>query len=488
MKNLGKTAIILIFLFATASLWGGSVTANVDHKKILPGESVTLRLDVFGNDVETPEVDSLCGVDVLGTSTQQSIQVIGTSITKNYVYSYRFEPENNCTVEPIAVKVDGKIEKTKPIKIVVTDQVPKTKDANFILELKSDKKEVFVGEPFEVTLVFKQKRGAEAIDSKFFPPKLEGFWIKHQSEAKKELEGDYFVTTIHYTMAAQREGELRISPAKIKIATRSGSVDDFWNSFAPSVRWRTYYSNPISMKVYAPPKGIKLVGNFDITIKVDKTTIHPNEALNAVITIRGNGNVEDLEAFKPYIPNANVFEEKPKIDEKKGVFTQKIAFVADSSFTIPSLSIRFFDPKTKKIQTKSTAPIKIKVVGEKPKESLTIKKATEDDTKLTGVAKSSGASTIESSYAITWIVLSFIAGVFIGGILVFFKFYVSNQKRIKRFNFDDKKTLFVKLLPYKEHADVKEVLDMLEEHLYGNKNVKIDKEKLKEVIKRYNIR
>ncbi len=336
-------------------------------------------------------------------------------------------------------------------------------------------------------LVFKQKSSADAIDSKFYPPKLEGFWIKHQSQADKKLVGDYYVTTITYIMAAQREGDLRIAPAKIKIAVRDNSAN-YWNSFAPAVKWRTYYSNPIEMKVYAPPKGVKLVGNFDITIKVDKTVIHPNEAVNAVLTIKGDGNVEDLEAFKPYIQNANVFAEKPIVDEKNGIFTQKIAFVGDSSFTIPSFSIRYFDPKTKKIQTKSTAPIDIKVEGAKQEAALNIKKGSDENIAAAQSTKGSSASSVDSSFAITWVILSFVAGMFIGGIVVFFKFYVSNKKRIIRFNFDDKKVLFVKLLPYKDKKDVKEVLDMLEEHLYGSGKGDIDKEKLKNIINKYGIK
>ena len=205
------------------------------------------------------------------------------------------------------------------------------------------------------------------------------------------------------------------------------------------------------------------------------------------MTIKGEGNIEDLDPFKPYIPNANVFDEKPKIDEKNGIFSQKIAFVADSNFTIPSFGIRYFDPKTKKIVNKSTDPVAITVIGARAQEqTLEIKKTDEKSAAAVSTHASRG-STIDSSFAITWVILSFIAGVFVGGILVFFKFYVSTQKRLKRFSFDDKKALFIKLLPYKDHKDVKAVLDMLEDALYGEKKGDIEKEKIKEVIKKYNI-
>ncbi len=487
MKNLGK--ITILFLLVTATTLMAKVEAFVDHTKVMRGDTVTLRLSAYGERVKEPKIDSLCGVDITSVSSQQSIQIINTNITKNYTFIYTFEPDRNCTIGAIPVLVDGKIERTKPIKITVTDTPPKSKDANFVLELKADKHEVFVGEPFDVTLIFKQKRGAEAIDSKFFPPKLDGFWIKYQSDPEKSMEGDYIVTTIRYKMAAQREGELQIGPAKIKIAMRDLS-QDYWNNFSPAIKWHTYYSNAIKMKVYAPPKGVKLVGNFDIDIEVDKTKVHPNEAVNAILRIKGEGNIEDLDPFKPYIPNANVFDEKPKIDEKNGIFTQKIAFVSDGNFTIPSFGIRYFDPKTKKIINKSTEPIAVTVIGASGKqEELEIKKANEDNEVdvLTGSSRNGGSS-IDSSFAITWVVLSFIAGMFIGGILVFFKFYVSTQKRLKRFSFDDKKMLFIKLLPYKDHKDVREVLDMLEDALYGEGSGKLDKEKIKEIVKKYGIK
>ena len=184
-----------------------------------------------------------------------------------------------------------------------------------------------------------------------------------------------------------------------------------------------------------------------------------------------------------------MFEEKPKIDEKESIFTQKIAFVADNNFTIPSFGIRYFDPKTKKIVNKSTKPLFITVIGASAKEEpLEIKKADEKSvTAKADFSKRHGDSTIDSSFAITWVILSFVAGIFVGGILVFFKFYVSTQKRLKRFSLNDKKALFIKLLPYKDHSDVKVVLDMLEKALYGDKKGSIDKEKIKEVIKKYNI-
>ena len=481
MKNLGKIFFVL-FLFCVDIF--AQVKAYVDHSTVTLGDSVTYRIEVKGNDITPPQIDTLCNSDIVSSSSQQSIRFINGTLSKSYNFFYTFEPTQSCTIESVPVIVDGKTQKTQPIQIKVTNKVVQ-KNGDFILELKTDKKEVFVGESFDVDLVFKQKKSVQALDSKFYPPKLNGFWIKYQSKPQKTQERDYVVTTIHYKMAAQRAGELEIAPAKIKIAQRV-LRRDFFDMMNSAVVWKTYFSNGIKMKVLAPPKGLKLVGDFTIDFQVDKTKVYPNEAVHGIITIKGEGNLEDIEKFNPYIQNANVFAKKPKIDEQNSVFTQEIAFVGDSDFTIPSMKLRFFNPKTKKIENLATKPIKITLLGAKKTQqnAVVVKKPTEDVAAANVVGDSAD---IDSSFAITWVILSFIAGIFVGGVVVYMKFGYQKQPKTKRFSYKDQKALFVKLLPYKEHKDVKEILDLLEESMYGSKTVELDMKKIKELVEKYNI-
>ncbi|NPA65351.1 MAG: protein BatD, partial [Epsilonproteobacteria bacterium] len=307
MRNLGRI-LLIVLIFSVVS--NAEVALYIDKTKITLGDSVTLRIEAQGEDITPPDIDTLCDVDIIASSTQQSIQIVNGNLSKSTNFFYTIEPEHNCTINAIPIMIDGKIERTKPVTITVLKQSGSQKDGNFILELHSDKKEVFLGESFHVDLVFKQKHDAEAIDSKFFPPKLDGFWIKYQSQPQKKQEGEYEVTTIHYIMAAQRSGTLHIAPAKIKIATREMSRD-YWSVLSPSIRWKTYFSNPLDIEVKPLPSGIDLVGDFSIDFQVDKTTVHPNEAVNGKIIIKGDGNLEDIKKFVPYIPNANVFAKKP---------------------------------------------------------------------------------------------------------------------------------------------------------------------------------
>ena len=248
MKNLGKIAL-LIFLFPYTLF--GDIRASVDATTVELGDTVTYNLRVSGDDIGRPVIHSLCDSDIISTSSQTSIEIINGAYQKSYLLSYKFLPQKSCIIKPIEIEIDGKTEKSNSVELTVKAVVA-SKDSQFKLIIQSDKKEVFVGESFEMTLLFKQKQGAQAIDSKFIPPVMKGFWVKNESQPTRYQDGDYVVTKIIYTIAAQREGELKVAKAQMRIASRSNSRDR-WNSFLSAVKWKTYFSNDLSIAVKPLP-------------------------------------------------------------------------------------------------------------------------------------------------------------------------------------------------------------------------------------------
>jgi len=199
MKSLGKIALFLLLMQYTAL---AAVKAKVDASSIEEGEMVTYSLHISGVDVVRPNIHTLCGVDVISTSSQTSIGMNNGNVTRSNILSYKFIPGKTCTIPAMEVEIDGEIQKSNEVKVEVK-KVVANKDADFVLTLETTRKEVFVGEPFEVALLFKQKRGAEAVDSKFIPPELKGFWIKNESKPTREQDGQYSISKVIYTMATQ---------------------------------------------------------------------------------------------------------------------------------------------------------------------------------------------------------------------------------------------------------------------------------------------
>ena len=479
MKNLGK--IVLFLLLLTTTIFA-SVSAKVSPSVVYEGESATYMLSMRGSDIQKPTLSDICGNDITATGSQTSIQSINGNYSKTYTLTYEFTPTKSCVIPAVAVNVDGKIEKSNSINLRVK-KMQRDPNADFLLTFKSNKKELYVGEPFTLTLLLKQRKDAQAVDSKFIAPEFKGFWKKAESKPERSDDGEFITTKVLYTLAPQRAGKLTLHPAKLKIATRVGG--NSWNTFAPQVRWRTYISNSVEILAKVLPNNLKLIGNFTINAVAQKRVVHPNEAVNVTIEVKGDGNLEDIENFKPYIDGVNVFDEK--IEIKGNTLHQKLVFVGDKDFTIPAFKILYFDPVTKKIKKIKTEPIEIKVRG--AAKTTAPLKVTRDTTTQSSDLKSPlpTQKIVVAKNNYWYIAFAFLSGLLIGVILMLFKPKFGKEK-VKKFNPKDKKLLLIKLLPYRdEDEDVAKVVKVLEGNIYGKSQESLDKKLLKELIKRYNL-
>lgn len=475
MKNLGKILFLLILISNTIY---ASVVSSVNYNSVSKGEMVVFSLKISGSEVQRPIINRICDSDVISTSSQTSIEIQDGDYQKSYVLSYKFMPQKSCEIKPIDVEVDGKTETSKALKVEVKP-MSQDKNADFILTLKADKKEFYVGEPFELTLEFKQKRSAEAVDSKFITPPMKGFWIKGESKPERRDDGEYAITTLRYMLAPQREGSLKIEPAQMSIASRSSSRD-VWGSFAPQIKWRSYFSNELNVTAKPIPMGASLVGEFTISAKADKAQINPNEAVNISLQVNGSGNLEDIKSFKPYIKDVSVFDEKVIV--KGSQLTQKLALVADDDFVVPSFELSFFNPKTKKIETVSTPEIKVEVTGEKVKQEL---KITRDETQPVEKAETQ-VQVAKTVFSTMWMSLIFVLGILFGAVFMMLKPWTL-FKREKSINIKDEKVLLMKLLPFKDDSEVQKIVEILENNLYSADKIVVDKKLLKELLKKYEI-
>ena len=246
-----------------------------------------------------------------------------------------------------------------------------------------------------------------------------------------------------------------------------------------AVKWKTYFSNDLDVTIKPLPQGVDLIGDFAISASVDKDEIGANEAVNVEIKITGTGNLEDIKGFKPFIDGVSVFDEK--IATGKTSVTQKIAFVSDSNFTIPAFSIKYFDKKTKEIKTISTKEINIKVKNAKKKEDLVIKK--QNPAHISNETRTFRSDKISNVY----IAIASLIGFVLGVLLMITKPWNLIKKEKKTISLKDPKGLLIKLLEFKDDAEVKEIADILEKNIYHGGDVKLDKKIIKTIISRYGI-
>ena len=498
--NLGK---ILFFLLFAINVWGAQVSIKLSSLAIYEGDSVTFTLNATGNNVEFPEITDIDGYVINGTSMSSSTTIINGNYSKTISKSYRFTPKHDVTIPSFTIKIDGQEFKTQSKKVsVLKPQASKNGDP-FIVEVQVDKTKLKVGESTQLHVFFKQRVDASALKVNLEDPKLENFWIKKIDNQKQYTKGNYVITQYNYLIFAQKAGKFTLKPLEAEIghlnqrmASMGGFFNDpFFNQMTGQLDWQKIYSNSIDIEVEDLPNGIELYGDFQLSIHTNKTTVFANKPLNLTIEVKGSGNVEDIKPFEINLPDAIVYPDKPQIKshlingEYQGVFTQKIAIISDENYTIPSLSLSYFDKNTKSIKTITSKPIFITVKGQSKKAQMAPVVQTLHQNNQTSTSQKVKKEVIikqdtKQNY------LYLLMGIILGSGVTFLLLELKNRpqkqeesdmvKRIKKIK--DDKELFHLLLPYaNDHQDISDILKLLEENIYKNANHKIDKQKLYDI-------
>ena len=494
-KILGSITLLLL----TINLFA-NVDVSLSSPAVYRGDIVNYTISADGTNIDFPKIREIDKYPIIGTSSAQSINIINGTTTRTISKTYSFRPDKSLTIPSFSVKVDGKEYKTKELKVEVLKPQASRYGEPFILEMRLNKKEAFVGEPIELTISFKRKLNAHLDKLQLSEPKLDNFWVKKVDRVENGSEKDYIFEKRYYQIFPQKAGEFKIPPieALIGIVQNSGGAfnDPFFSSFIQDLDWHKIYSNDLNLTVHPLPDNLELYGSYKIDARVDKTKVYANKPVNLTITIDGKGNIDDIKKFNPTIEGAIVYADEPKISSRlinktyQGTFTQKIAIIADSNFTIPSMELKYFDKDRKKVKTIKTKPIKIEVIGGDKsisKSSIEVSPSSKIEApKVQTITKTKIVKVKEKAYIkYIFLAVGFILGA--GGVLSFYliKNRVTKResdivKAIKKAKSD--RELFNILLPYtKKDKVISNALNRLEENIYKSGKNRIDREELMEV-------
>ena len=375
-QTLGKTIKLFLILIFTSFTFA-EVKVSLSSSTVYEDSIVNFIITADGNSIVFPKINEIEGNPILGTSSSESISMINTNITRTTSKTYSFRASKALTVPSFIVQIDGEEYQTKELNLKVIKPTASKKGSEFMVELALDKNESYVGEALTLSISFKAKQNARADQVQLGEPKLENFWVKKKEEVKHSAEGEYVVQTLTYKLFPQKSGEYTIPAIETlvgKIQRRQrqsgGFFDDpFFNSMTQQLHWQKVYSNSLKLKVNPLPNGLELYGNYQIQAKVDKQKVQVNKPVNLSISVKGEGNIDDVKKFEFDIANVIIYADEPKISSKEvhgiyqGAFKEKIALIADQNFTIPTLELKYFDKVTKTVKTVRTKPIDIEVVG-----------------------------------------------------------------------------------------------------------------------------
>ena len=340
------------------------------------------------------------------------------------------------------------------ILFIITLSIFLNANSSFTLNLSKDK--VYVGEAIKATLTLTYDLESPIMRTDFDEFLASNFWIKELEESEPIKKGE--TTYINYTFLIfpQISGNLTIEPQHLRTAIREAKTN--------LIIWSDNYTQEKVIEVSPLPENLHILGNYTIEAKLDKTTVNANQAINLTLNLKGDGNFNDIKAFKLSQKEQLTFSTKPVIttnfeDNKyKGVFTQKFSIIADKDFIIPPISFNYFNTETKMIEIIQTKQFKIIVKNNKSK-----------------IVKDE--SYIKYIYAI----IGFILGIFT---LYIFNYLKNRAKKedlplnIKIKKTKNDKQLYEVLLPYVNNIELSETMKKLEENIYNNGKNKIDKSKV----------
>jgi hypothetical protein len=481
MKNLGK--IIVTWMVLYLHVYAG-LDVNVSSSDVTIGERVTLRVSVSGTTQEAPKLSSICGHNIISTSKSTTVEGVDGLFHKKDSYDYVFIPTTSCTIQPITLKVDGVDEISKPIDIHVS-AMKITKNSPFVLTLQAEKKSVRVGEPFKLNVLFRQKNGNGAVDSKFSLPQMKNFWVKQESVGKKSQKDGFTTQELTYIIAAQKAGYHTIAPARIEIATRTHKKDS-WGQWFSALNWHTYFSNSIEMEVLSLPQGVDVVGTFKISAIPDTLEVNASEPVNITVRISGSGNFEDIKAYKPTLKGVGIFQEEPLIGEGikngeyRGLWSQKIVYVPNDDTVIEPFVLTYFDLSSQSVKSIQTKPIKIHVNGASDVNEtvLKIQRAPVNE------------AVVQESKSKEEVTLVFIVGLvlgLLGGLLlarVPFRSWFAKEEGSPS-SYKNERDMLMLLLSHLDDNDAKSMVERLEKKLYEGADSSIDTKELKRLFKRF---
>lgn len=420
--------IAVLFLFVTTLF--ADIKLYISSNTIVKNEAFIFVLEASGNDISFPNISSIDGKNVQEISNSTATNIINGNITKKIKKTYSFYPTKDFILPSFEAIIDGEKYKTDEEKIIV-QKASKTQSDMFDFSIKTDKNDLYVGENFILTIIFKYKKDIDIIDLSFDKPNFDNFWYKQLDNSKKYEDGDSTVFEIQFLMFALKDGKAVINPLGINAQI----MDNNSNSIFSSTRNKKIYSNELNFNIKALPQNINLIGNFEINASVDKQTVKKGEAISYKLNISGSGNIDDIADIKLPIDDVTIYENKPLIktqilnNEYTGTWEKVYSIIANKSFTIPAIKIDYFDKNLGKTISKQTDSFNIEVLSEEIKKEVFLEKAPEEV--LVQETPKEIIKVVEKSSILDRVIFFFL-GVVCSLLIISLYYYVINLKRKKQ--------------------------------------------------------
>ncbi len=354
-----------LYILILPILLNAQVVLNSPSSFVLD-EPLIFTITANGQNIVFPEIRKIDNFSVQEIGTSNQTYIVNGKISTKIIKQYQLLPTSTIAIPSFDIKVDNKIEKTIS-KVVTLTKIKKTRSNKFDLQITTNIQDAYVGEEILFNMIFKYRKDTVLYDLKFTQPIFDNFWSKQLSAPRQRKDSKYIIQELNFLLFPQKSGTLEIKPLKIDATVEDNRQSN--NYFRRASKLINIYSNSLKLNIKPLPKDIYLVGEFNINTTIDKTTIKAGEAVSLQLSITGRGNIDDLEEYTLNIPNATIYDNPSKKDyniqnnKYGGSYKKSYSIVSQNDFTIPAITLKYFDKKTKTVKTVQSKSYDIKVIG-----------------------------------------------------------------------------------------------------------------------------
>jgi len=409
-----------IFAILLSLLVSGMMSAGVSFRASAPntvaaGQTFQLVYTVNeqGKDFRLPSVN---GFDILAgpyTSTSSSISIVNGKTTSSkeirYTYTLQALKEGQFTIAAATIVVDGQKYSSNPVSIKV---LPEDKAAaaaqsgggsqgggrtQSVAQAGSPDR-LFVKANFSRTKVMEQE--AILVTYKLYSkddvigfeqvklPDFKGFMVQeielpqNRQLQRESYNGSNFLTYEIYKgiLFPQHSGTIHVDKFQCTVGIRvrvQQQARSFFDSFFDSYQdvEKTISSAGADIEVSALPRPKPadfsgVVGTLSLDKKISETSVTSNTPITVTLTLTGSGNLKmlktpelkfpaDFEAYEPKVTNN--FTTNTSGQQGKKVIEYLVIPRHKGEFTVPSVSLSYYDSKSKSYKTLNTGEMNFKV-------------------------------------------------------------------------------------------------------------------------------
>ncbi len=384
--------IVMFMLFIPMTVSALAVKAQVDKTRMTDEDSLNLTVVVNDGNAEI-DTSVIRDFRIVSHSTGSSFQWINGRSSSEYTHQYILTPlkKGLLTIPPLPVRHKGKSIFTENIDIVVDNQkVTRGLNAGSDIFVKATVNDdsPYPGQPIIYT--FSLYYGVQVSGPSLKLPDFKNFSVKENDKDKQFstlINGrEYQVIERNVILDPLKPGTFTIPPSVLNcqmvVERRQRSRDPFDSFFNDpffnrgALTKKTLRTNPVVVRVMPLPKNpypvpfSGLVGRFGLKAELESAVVNVGDSTNLSLILEGQGNLMDATEPPVNVPSGfKMYKDTPEEDislnaegySGKKTFRLALVGVKEGSYTIPPVSMVYFDAEKGVYRVLSTQPVNITV-------------------------------------------------------------------------------------------------------------------------------